>query len=144
YRFPVPPEAQIERLALEVDGKLEEGAFVERDRAAAIWRGAIVNSTPKARRPVEEIVWVPGPWRDPALLEWQRGGRFELRIYPIPKKGSRKIVLAYTEVLAPSGADRRYVYPLPHDPSGSTRVGRFDVNVQVRGHDAGRGVRASG
>lgn len=57
YRFPVPPDAKIERLALEVDGKLEEGAFVDRERAAAIWRGAIVNAAPQIRQQVrEEIV----------------------------------------------------------------------------------------
>lgn len=143
FRFPLPPDAQIERLALEVDGKWADGAFVDRERAAAIWRGAIVNAG--AKKPVqEEIVWVPGPWRDPALLEWQRGGRFELRIYPIPKRGVRKVILAYTEVVPPAGAMRRYVYPLPVDPSGSTRVGRFDADVEVRGHDAKVGVRARG
>lgn len=143
FRFPLPPDAQIERLALDVDGKLTEGAFVDRDRASAIWRGAIVNAGEK--KPVqEEIVWVPGPWRDPALLEWQRGGRFELRIYPIPKHGSRKVILAYTEVVPPSGGTRRYVYPLPVDPSGSTRVGRFDVDVEIRGQDPKVGVRARG
>ena len=40
----------------------------------------IQNAAPKAPKPKEEIIWVPGPWRDPALLEWQRGGRFELKI----------------------------------------------------------------
>ena len=145
YRFPVPPDAKIERLALEVDGKLEEGAFVDRDRAAAIWRGAIVNAAPQIRQQVrEEIVWVPGPWRDPALLEWQRGGRFELRIYPIPKRGARRVILAYTQTIKPTGGVRRYSYPMPHDPSGSTRVGRFDVDVQVRGHDESFGVRTQG
>jgi hypothetical protein len=145
YRFPIPPDAKIERLALEVDGKMEEGAFVDRDRAAAIWRGAIVNSAPQLRQQVrEEIVWVPGPWRDPALLEWQRGGRFELRIFPIPKKGSRRVILAYTQVIKPTGGVRRFSYPLAHDPSGSTRVGKFDVDVQVRGHDEAFGVRTQG
>lgn len=143
FRFPLPPDARIERLALETDGKWTDGAFVDRDRAAAIWRGAIVNAG--AKKPVqEEIVWVPGPWRDPALLEWQRGGRFELRIYPIPRRGVRKVILAYTEVVPPAGAMRRYVYPLPVDPSGSTRVGRFEADVEVRGHDAKAGVRARG
>jgi tetratricopeptide (TPR) repeat protein len=144
YRFPIPADAQIERLALEVDGKLEEGAFVDRERAAKIWRGAITNAIPKQKRPVEEIIWVPGPWKDPALLEWQRGGQFELRIYPIPKRGSRRVVLTYTQVIKPTGGVRRYVYPLPHDPSGSTRVGSFSTEVQVRGHDSEFGVRASG
>ena len=144
YRFPLPPDAQIERLAMEVDGKMEEGAFVGRERAAKIWRGAIINANRQARRPREEIIWVPGPWKDPALLEWQRGGRFELRIFPIPKKGSRRVVLSYTQAVAPTGATRRYVYPLPHDPSGSLRVGEFGLDVEVRGHDVASGVSSHG
>ncbi|HOU89606.1 MAG TPA: FecR domain-containing protein [Polyangiaceae bacterium] len=145
FRFPLPPDAKIERLALEVDGKLEEGAFVDRDRAAAIWRGSIVNAAPELRHEIrDEIVWVPGPWRDPALLEWQRGSRFELRIFPIPARGTRRVVLAYTQLLAPSGSVRRYTYPLAHDPSGSTRVDDFRLDVQVRGHDAELGVAPRG
>ena len=145
FRFPMPPDAKIERLALEVDGKMVDGAFVERDRAAAIWRGAIVNSAPQLRREIkEEIVWVPGPWRDPALLEWQRGGRFELRIYPIPKRGARRVVLAYSQLIQPTGGVRRYNYPLAHDPSGSTRVDDFQVDVEVRGHDDKFGITAQG
>ncbi|MCA9624822.1 MAG: FecR domain-containing protein, partial [Myxococcales bacterium] len=144
YRFPMPPDAQIERLALQVDDHFEEGAFVDRDRAAAIWRGAIVNASRRAPLPRDEIVWVPGPWRDPALLEWQRGGRFELRIFPIPAKGSRKVVLTYTQVVSPTGDRRRYTYPLAHDPSGNLTVDAFDVDIEVRGHDASRGVQAAG
>jgi hypothetical protein len=144
YRFPLPPDAQIERLALDVDGKLEDGSFVDRDRAAAIFRGAIVNATPNQPRPIEEIIWVPGPWRDPALLEWQRGGRFELRIFPIPKRGSRRVVLAYTEVVKETGGTRRYTYPLAADPSGAARIGHFAVDLEVRGHDPGFGVRPAG
>jgi hypothetical protein len=144
YRFPMPADAQIERLALEVDGKLEDGAFVDKDKAAAIWRGVIQNAAPLAPKPKEEILWVPGPWRDPALLEWQRGGRFELRIYPIPARGSRRVVLAYTQAVPPSGGVRRYTYPLSYDPAGSTRVGELNVDAQVIGHDASYGVRPRG
>ena len=144
YRFPIPPDAQIDRLALEVDGKMEEGAFVDRERAAAIWRGAIVNAEKRQPKPREEIIWVPGPWRDPALLEWQRGGRFELKIYPIPAKGSRRVVLSYTQALPPSGGARRYVYPLPHDERGTTAVDDFGVDVQVKGFDPAVGVSVQG
>ena len=96
---------------------MEEGAFVDRDRAAAIWRGAIVHAAPHAPKPKEEIVWVPGPWRDPALLEWQRGGRFELKIFPIPKRGSRRVVLTYTQTVDQTAGVRRFTYPLAHDQS---------------------------
>ncbi|HEY0468886.1 MAG TPA: VIT domain-containing protein, partial [Polyangiaceae bacterium] len=145
YRFPIPADAKIERLALEVDGKLEEGAFVDRDRAAAIWRGAIVNAAPSMRPQIkDDIVWVPGPWRDPALLEWQRGGRFELKIYPIPKRGQRRIILAYTEAVRPVGGIRHYSYPLPVDPGGTTNIRHFDVDVEVRGQDPKFAVRTLG
>lgn len=145
FRFPLPADANIERLALEVDGKLEEGAFVDRDRAAAIWRGSIVQAAPELRRDMkDEIIWVPGPWRDPALLEWQRGNRFELRIYPIPRRGSRRIVLAYTQLVKPTAGVRRYIYPLAHDPEESTRVDDFSVDLEVRGHDREAGLRSAG
>src|SRR5690606_4930661 len=65
FRFPLPPDAQIERLALEVDGELIEGAFVDREQASKIWRGAIVNSTKQRAQIKEAIIRVPGPWKDP-------------------------------------------------------------------------------
>ncbi len=145
YRFPIPADAKIERLALEVDGKLAEGAFVDRDRAAAIWRGAIVNAAPSMRPQIkDDIVWVPGPWRDPALLEWQRGGRFELKIFPIPKHGQRRIVLAYTQAVRPVGGVRHFSYPLPVDPGGTTQIRHFDVDVEVRGQDPQFALRTQG
>ena len=61
-----------------------------------------------------------------------------------PRHGSRRIVLAYTQTLSPAGGVRRYAYPLAHDPAGSTRIDRFDIDVQVRGHDPKLGVRAYG
>jgi hypothetical protein len=144
YRFPLPTGAQIERLALEVDGKLVEGEFVDKTNAAAIWRGAIHQAAPHAPKPREEIIWVPGPWRDPALLEWERGGRFELRIFPIPKRGSRRVVIAYTETVAPVGGVRRYTYPLPHWTSSRGKIDAFSIDAQVLGADPERPVRARG
>jgi tetratricopeptide (TPR) repeat protein len=93
------------------------------------------------RRPTEDFIWVPGRWHDPALLEWQRGGNFELRIYPIPAQGSRRVVLAYTQIVHPHGDERRYVYPLPVSRDGSTRIGELNVDVRVAGADT---VRSAG
>ena len=144
YRFPLPPEAQVETLALDVNGEMQPGSFVDRDRAAAIWRGVIRHATPAPLPTREEYVWVPGPWRDPALLEWQRGGRFELRVFPIPAHGSRRVSISYTQTVAPSAGVRRYVYPLPHNPDGSTRVDDFSIDVKVLGHDPHRPVAMTG
>lgn len=145
YRFPLPPGASIARLALEVDGKLEEGAFVESEKATRIWRGVIRQATPqRERRPNEEYIWVPGPWRDPALLQWQKGNQFELRIFPIEPHSSRRVILAYTEVLRPVGTHRRYVYPLPFDEGGSTKAGRFTFEARIGGADPDGKVRSLG
>ena len=137
YSFPLPPDARIERLALDVDGKMEEGAFVAKSRAAAIWRGVIRNATSRPVTRRDEIIWVPGPWRDPALLEWQQGGRFELRIFPIPRRGARTIQLAYTQILEPQGRERRYVYPLPHRSGTTPAAGAFDLDIRLSGSDPG-------
>jgi hypothetical protein len=143
WRFPLPPDARLERLALEVDGKLVEGEFVDANRAAGIWRGVIQHAAPSAPRPVEEIVWVPGRWRDPALLEWQRGGRAELKIFPIPRNGSRRVVLAYTQHVAPIAGVRRYVYPLA-TRGGPPALDEASFDVQVLGSDPVVAVRAHG
>ncbi|HUS67249.1 MAG TPA: VIT domain-containing protein [Kofleriaceae bacterium] len=141
YKFPMPADARIERLALDVDGKMEEGAFVAKDRAQKIWRGVIQKAAPKMQIARDEIIWVPGPWRDPAMLEWQQGGRFELRIFPIPARGARTIQLAYTQVLDPQADGRRYVYPLPHRADRKAPVGQFDVDVRLVGADPDRAPR---
>ncbi len=54
------------------------------------------------------------------------------------------IILAYTQKVPRSGGVRKYTYPLSYDPSGSTRVEQFDMDVQVRGHDKSFGVRSRG
>ncbi len=133
YSFPIPPGARIASLQLKVDGRWEEGAFVSKEQGTQIWRGVMRNAAPRRAAPREEFIWVEGPWRDPALLEWQQGGRFQLRIYPIPAHGSREIRLTYEETIAPFAGGRRYVYPLPYATDDSTEVGEFAMNVQVRG-----------
>lgn len=146
FKFPLPADAQIEKLALEVDGKLEEGAFVDKDQGKKIWAGVTYKAapTPQVAPPREEWIWVPGPWKDPALLEWKAGGKMELKIYPIPAKGSRRVVLAYTQKVGKAGGGRRYVYPLPQFAEGTAPIDDFSVDVQVVGHEGGKGVQVLG
>jgi len=147
YQFPLPADAQIDGLSLDVKdapGGFEEGAFLDKARAQKIWNGVIEKATPKKLEIArDEIIWVDGSWRDPALLDWKRGGRFELRIFPIPAKGSRTIKIAYTQVVTPRGPYRQYVYPLPHSADGSTVADKLTVDVEVRGAERGQ-VRAAG
>ncbi len=141
YQFPLPADAQIDGLSLDVKGEMLAGAFVDKERGAKIWQGVIAHATPHPLEQKPEIIWVPGRWRDPALLDWKRGGRFELKIFPIPAKGKRTIKIAYTQVVTPRGPWRQYIYPLPHSADGSTVADAMSVDVEVRGSQQ---VRAAG
>ncbi|MCX5745506.1 MAG: VIT domain-containing protein, partial [Proteobacteria bacterium] len=147
YQFPLPADAQIDGLALDVKdapGGFLDGAFLDKERGAKIWKGVIDKAAPKPLQlATSDMIWVPGTWRDPALLDWKRGGRFELKIFPIPSKGARTIKIAYTQVVTPRGPWRQYIYPLPHSADGSTVADNFTVDVEVRGAQPGQ-VHAAG
>jgi hypothetical protein len=64
YQFPLPADAQIDGLELDVKdapGGFLAGAFIDKSRAAKIWQGVIDKATPRiVERPQSEIIWVPG------------------------------------------------------------------------------------
>lgn len=94
FRFPVPDGAMLTGLAMEIDGKLVEGEIVERDRARQIY---------------DEVV---DSMQDPALLEWEAGNWFKLRVFPIPPNGDKRVVIRYTAPLARTGNGHEYAYDL--------------------------------
>ncbi|MFH2006790.1 MAG: FecR domain-containing protein [bacterium] len=145
YKFPLPADAKIAALDLVVDGKWMHGAIVDRARGDKIWRGVIRNATPKTKRhqPKTEYIWVPGPWHDPALLKWKQGSEFELKIFPIPKRGARRVRIAYTQILRAIPGGRRYVLPLAADPSGRPRAERFRFEARIGGLKNAAEVRVS-
>ncbi len=118
YVFRLPPRASISRLALWVGDKLVEGEVVERDRAARIFKG-IVDDTVRPR--------------DPALLEWVSGAEFSLKIFPIEAKKSRRVLIAYNEVLSTETPVLTYVHPLSLGDLRATPIGRFRIEIDVEG-----------
>jgi tetratricopeptide (TPR) repeat protein len=112
YRFAIPPDAALQRLAMYVDGKLMESAVVERMAA---------------RRIYEELVYRRV---DPALLEWAGTGRLALRVYPIPALQDKRLMLAYTQSLPKLYDDWTLSIPLPEVDQP---VGAMDVAVRVKG-----------
>jgi hypothetical protein len=68
YRFPLPAGARIASMALDVDGELREGRFVDRSVGERIWRGVIKNARVGGRLgrvDTDDILFAPGRWRDP-------------------------------------------------------------------------------
>jgi hypothetical protein len=94
FRFPLPEGAVLVGLAMEVEGELVEGALVERE---------------KAQRVYEQIV---DGMRDPALLEWEGGRVFKLRVFPIEPRSEKRVVIRYVAPLRREARGWRYVYPL--------------------------------
>lgn len=86
FRFPLPSGSIVTGLALEIDGKLMDGEMLERERAREIY---------------EEIV---DNMRDPALLEWEAGQMFKLRVFPIQPGERKRVVMRY---MAPLRADEQ-------------------------------------
>ncbi|MFO0761704.1 MAG: AgmX/PglI C-terminal domain-containing protein [Byssovorax sp.] len=114
YLFPVPPDASVSRLALWVGDELVEGEMVERGRAERIFKGIVDDSV----RP-----------RDPALLEWTQGSELSLRVFPLPPRGSRKVVLAYDQVLDAGEGGARYLYPLSTGEDRALTIGDFSLDL---------------
>ncbi|MBK6921678.1 MAG: FecR domain-containing protein [Deltaproteobacteria bacterium] len=115
YRFPLPGDASIAGLDLLVGNTWMQGEIVEKQRARQIFQ-QIVDAT------------VP---RDPALLEWERGNVFKLRLFPIPGRGERRVKLSYTQVLPEVGDAVRYRFPLGGTGASGTTVDNFSLTVNV-------------
>ncbi len=109
FRFPVPEGAMLIGLALEIDGKLVEGEIVEREKARAVYE-----------KIVDEML-------DPALLEWEEGNWFKLRVFPLEAAADKKVVIRYITPLAHAGTGWEYGYSLSAPDRGA--IGQVVVKV---------------
>ncbi len=112
YRFAIPPDASLQRLAMYVNGKLTESAVVERMAARRIYEDAVYRQV------------------DPALLEWSGTGRLALRVYPLNPKEDKRVVIAYTESLPKLYDDYTLTVPLPEV---DLPVGELGFRVRIAG-----------
>ncbi|MEM6995169.1 MAG: VIT domain-containing protein, partial [Myxococcota bacterium] len=115
YRFPLPSDGSISGLGLLVGNRWMEGEVLEKQRARNIFK-QIVDAT------------IP---RDPALLEWEQGNLFKLRVFPIPGRGERKVRLSYTQVLPVVAGKLRYRFPMGGSGAGGTPIDNFAFNVNI-------------
>jgi tetratricopeptide (TPR) repeat protein len=111
YWFAVPGDAVVTGFAVETDGTLVEGEFIER-RAAAAEYGRAVSSG-----------------HEPALLEWVDSRTFRARIFPVPATGTRRVVMRYLQMLPVVSGTFRYLYPLQSPQP--TRIGEFSLSVDL-------------
>jgi hypothetical protein len=108
--LPLPQGATISRYALEVDGKMREGVIVEKQKGRIAFEDTIRKNI------------------DPGLLEKTTGNSFRTRIYPVPAKGTKRVLLSYLEPLRSSdGRSYRYNLPIPLNE----QIGEFSLKISA-------------
>lgn len=105
FRIALPPGAALSRFAMKIGDSWQEGEVVE---------------TRRARQAYEDFLHRK---QDPALLEQEAGNEFSARVFPIPARGRKELIVSYSHAL--TRADEPYVLPL----LGLSDVGRLDVRV---------------
>jgi len=109
FRITLPQGATISRFAMKQDQRWQEGEVVERQAA---------------RRAYEDFLHRR---QDPALLEQSAGNEFSARVFPIPARGRKELIVSYSQELA--GRANEYVLPL----RGLPELGEVDVAVYSGG-----------
>ena len=107
FRITLPPGAVISRFAMKIDGRFQEGEVVELQAARQAYEDFL------HRR------------QDPALMETEAGNEFSARVFPIPARATKELIVSYSQELARTGEP--YRLPL----RGLPRLGSLRVRAQV-------------
>ena len=109
FAITLPSGAAVSRFAMENDGQFMEAEIVEKQLA---------------RRAYEDNLHRR---QDPALLEKGAGNQFTARVFPIPAKADKHLVISFSQELPGT----RYALPL----RGLPKVEALDVHLAVTGAD---------
>ncbi|MCJ7449770.1 MAG: DUF2135 domain-containing protein [Bacteroidales bacterium] len=109
FNFPLGEGQAVSRFALDINGALRAGVVVEKKQGRKTFEAIV-------RRGV-----------DPGLLEMTEGNNFRSRVYPLPAKGSRRIVLSFEQELTDKGNNDLYILPLKINES----VRKFSIHAEV-------------
>ncbi len=111
FRITLPQGAAISRFAMKQGEKWQEGEVVEKQQARQVYEDFL------HRR------------QDPALLEQAAGNEFSARVFPIPARGRKELIVSYSQELTPEAPYQVLLRGLPV-------VGKLDAVVTGTGDDA--------
>ncbi|MBU0533689.1 MAG: VWA domain-containing protein [Candidatus Omnitrophica bacterium] len=114
YIFPLPEDAAISNFTMYVDGKKMKGEILDKDKARQIY---------------EDIV---RRMKDPALLEYVGRNMFKMRVYPIPKRGEKRIELVYQETLKYDAGIYKYIYPLNTEKFSPKPLEEVTISANIK------------
>lgn len=109
FEMTLPEGAAVSRFAMRIGRRWQEAEVVEKHRANVAYEDFLYRN------------------RDPALLETSAGNRFRARIFPIPPRGRKELIISYSETLV-SGCTP-YRIPL----RGLAEIDTLEVDVLVGG-----------
>lgn len=113
YLFPVPKGAQLDKFAMEIDGKQVEAELLPAEQARQIY---------------EDIV---RKMKDPALLEYVDRDTFKVRIFPIEPRAPKRIKLSYTQLLKADDGLVGYTYPLNTEKFSAAPIKTVSVKIEL-------------
>ncbi|MCX6554010.1 MAG: VIT domain-containing protein, partial [Candidatus Aminicenantes bacterium] len=79
--FPLPEGATVSGYALDINGAMVDGVVVEKEKGRRVFESL-------SRRRI-----------DPGLVEWVKGNHFKTRVFPIPARGGRTVMVHYLSEL---------------------------------------------
>lgn len=107
--FPLGENQSVYRFALEINGNLREAVVVEKEKARVAFESTVRNKI------------------DPALLEKGQGNNYKARIYPIPARGYKRVVIGFQQKLAIN--NEAYYYKLPFN--FKQKLESFSLSIKV-------------
>ena len=107
--FPLPEGATISGYALDINGVMVDGVVVEKEKGRVVFEKIVRQGI------------------DPGLVEWVKGNNFRTRVFPIPARGSRTVMVRYISEI--NFKDKSALYRLPLNFSG--KIDEFSLRIEV-------------
>lgn len=109
FEFPLGDGQQVSRFALDINGKLREGVVVDKKQGRVAFESIV-------RRGI-----------DPGLLEKTEGNNFKARVYPMPAKGTRRVLIAFEQELSEKNGQDFYFLPIKNN----LKLKKFNLKAEV-------------
>ena len=106
--FPLSQGQSVSHFAMDLNGKLRSAVVVEKELGRVAYENTIKQRI------------------DPALLEQTQGNNYKARVYPIPAKGYKRIVITYEQNLLIN--DKNYQFEIPFGFKDS--VNSFKIEIK--------------
>ena len=109
FEFPLGKGQTVSSFALDINGKLRNGVVVEKEKGRQVFESIV-------RRNI-----------DPGLVEMTAANSFKTRVYPIPAKGSRRVVISYEQEVSFKNGKRTYIL----QPLTNEKLDVFKLDIKV-------------